>query len=645
MVFGDIGIGQTAGNEANPFRIAPDSTIAFGEPITFTLELSGANGYAETLAFTTSIAQFADVSMGSGLQRRGIFVDHPVLDDTDGDGLADAHWVNFFEYALHRNAGDGSFVDVTSEAGLDGMAGQVKALPIVLDIDNDGDRDLFIAGIESQGSRLFVNLGDGTFEDASSTSGVDQYGAVAAVAIDFDNDGFVDIFGGINTMFLLKNNGDGTFSDVLEAAGLPLFGGVANRQLVAADFDGDRDTDLLVPSRNLLFRNDGDGTFTNVTATSGIDSEFGSGNKVYGIATGDVDNDGDIDLLITGYGLPGDLNRNRLYRNDGGLTFSDVTASTGDLALGGLIGVNWGNAFFDYDNDGDLDLHMTNEGDGSNLNHLGSNTLYRNDGAAGFTRVTEETYPAHIAPSAAGATIADIDADGTLDIWAPSGFLGFGGRGALLANLVGTDRSWIRISLRGTISNADAYGARVTVTTGDLTQIREVNTSPVETQPLHFGLGDASSIDEIVVRWPSGVNQRLTSIDVDRTIAIVEADDACIAGGSPDGSGEALEIDCNAPETITPIDTPISFTPRGISVCDDHPTVVVTAATCTFENPAGKTVGKRESCVVHTDGTTIEILGSGGVKNRITWTVSAEDVSGNVSERRCELDVVKRSRQ
>jgi hypothetical protein len=276
---------------------------------------------------------------------------------------------------------------------------------------------------------------------------------------------------------------------------------------------------------------------------------------------------------------------------------------------------------------------------------LDSNTLYRNDGAAGFTRVTDETYPAHIAPSAAGATIADIDADGTLDIWAPSGFLGFGGQGALLANLVGTDHSWIRISLRGPISNADAYGARVTVTTGDLTQIREVNTSPVETQPLHFGLGDASSIDEIVVRWPSGVNQRLTSIDVDRTLAIVEADDACIEGGSPDGSGETLEIDCNAPETITPIDAPISFTPRGISVCDDHPTVVVTTATCTFENPAGKTVDKRESCVVHTDGTTIEILRSGGVKNRITWTVSAEDVSGNLSERRCELDVVKPGRQ
>jgi hypothetical protein len=429
---------------------------------------------------------------------------------------------------------------------------------------------------------------------------------------------------------------------VSAAAGIPKILSLGFRQVVAADFDGDRDTDLLMtragPTAVSLFRNDGDGTFTDVAETSGIDVTSYPGS---GIASGDVDNDGDIDLLITGYGIPSDANRNRLYRNDGGLKFSDVTDGAGDLTIGGLVGVNWGNAFFDYDNDGDLDLHLTNLGENNNRNQVNSNALYQNDGAAGLTRVTEETYPAHVAPSAAGAAIADIDADGALDIWAPSGFLGFGGRGALLKNLVGTDHSWIQIFLRGTISNADAFGARVTVTTGDLTQIREVTTSPVETQPLHFGLGGATTIDEIFVRWPSGVNQRLTSIDADQTLTIVEAGEACLAKGDPDGAGEALEIDCNAPATITPRDAPISFTARGISVCDDQPTVVVTTLACTFENPKGMKVDKRESCDVHTDGATIEILDSGGVNNQITWRVSAEDVSGNVSGRRCALDVVK----
>ena len=641
-VFGDIGIGQTVSNEANPFRVALDPTIAIGEQVTFELHLSGSNGFTETMTFGTSVAQFADISQRSGLPLTGILADHLVLDDTNGDGLADAHWVNFFEYAYHRNDAGARFVDATSEAGFGGMAGVVRALPLLLDFDNDGDRDLFLGGIPSQGSRLYENLGNGTFEDVTAHSGVGEHGAIGAVAIDFNSDGFVDLFGGDAKTFLLKNNGDGTFSDVREAAGMLEFRGHLNKQTVAADFDGDRDTDLLKLNGRIVtiifHRNNGDGTFTDVAAASGIDAITSSG---YGLASGDFDNDGDIDLMITGYGDRDDPNRNRLYRNDGGLNFVDVTSDLIDPALGGISGIWWGNAFFDYDNDGDLDLYLTNEGVTFDLDQVNANALYRNDGAAGFTRVTEQAFPAHVTPSAAGAAIADIDGDGALDIWAPTGGFGFGGQGAVLKNLAGVEHSWLRIFLRGTLSNADAYGTRVTVTTGDLSQIREVTTSPVETQPLHFGLGDARIVDEVFIRWPSGVNQRLTSVAVDQLLEVAEARDICLEGGEPNRGSEALEIDCNAPATITPRDAPISFTAGAIGICDDSPTVIVSAFACTFENPSGRKVDRRDSCVLHADGATIEILNSGGVQNRIFWTVSAEDASGNVLERRCELDVAR----
>jgi hypothetical protein len=224
-----------------------------------------------------------------------------------------------------------------------------------------------------------------------------------------------------------------------------------------------------------------------------------------GGAVGDYDNDGDIDVFLTGRSEDGLDRFSSLYRNEGSGAFVDVTADAGDLADGGISGLFWGNAFFDFDNDGDLDLYVTNEG----LSEIRTNVLYQNDGAGRFTRVTDLAFPSDTGPSAAAAAIGDYNNDGALDIYAPAGGLGSGGRGAFYENLTGKTNHWIVVRLQGTLSHRDAFGARVTITAGGKTQLRELHTSPVDPQPLHFGLGETTSVDEIRVRWPSGIVQIL----------------------------------------------------------------------------------------------------------------------------------------
>jgi subtilisin family serine protease len=567
VVLGDVGPGERTSNDADPFLVEIDPAAAFGTAIPFELALTGADGYAETLAFTIAVTFFEDVAARVGLPVFDLLPWRVNLQDYNGDGLADAHWIGFFQNALYKNLGDGTFADASAESGvLVQPVGLAQGL--LFDIDNDLDRDLFMAGFNFiSASRLFLNGGAGVFSDITETSGVGGFRSFVAAAFDHDDDGLVDFVGGAvplgggvsrkEGLFLARNAGDGSFEDVTRDACLDPALDLTNGQIAAVDYDNDGDSDLFAASLAAditLLRNEGDGRFSDVTHAAGFDlfenSEVAcrphgrwrrgrtcEWNRAMGFAVGDYDNDGRIDLFATGRGAVGDAQRNALFRNNGDGTFSDVIAEAGDLALGGVSGLHWGNAFFDYDNDGDLDLYVTNEGVGT----ITSNTLYRNDGDGTFSRVTEIAFPWDTAPSGAAAAVGDFNDDGALDLYAPSGILGFGGRGAVYENLIGSTGHWIKIDLRGTISHADAFGARVSVTTGGRSQLREVHTGPVETLPLHFGLGDATVVDELRVRWPSGLVETFSDLAVDRRFEIEEA-----SGCTPESGGDPSDPACAA---------------------------------------------------------------------------------------------------
>jgi hypothetical protein len=233
-----------------------------------------------------------------------------------------------------------------------------------------------------------------------------------------------------------------------------------------------------------------------------------------------------------------------LYRNDGAGAFTDVTAESGDLAVDDISGIHWGNAFFDYDNDGDLDLYVTSE----SRTEIHTNSLYENNGDRTFTRVTDLAFPGDTGPSGGAAAIGDYNSDGALDIYAPSGFLGSGGLGAFYENLSAQEKHWIVVRLRGSISHRDAYGARVTVRANGHTQLRELHTSPVDPQPLHFGLGSINSVDEIRVRWPSGIVQVLHGAESDGVIEITEPTECKVASDYPE-PGQSI-VECPVPRDL-----------------------------------------------------------------------------------------------
>jgi hypothetical protein len=263
-----------------------------------------------------------------------------------------------------------------------------------------------------------------------------------------------------------------------------------------------------------------------------------------GAAVGDYDYDGHIDIFLTGQSGGDSAPVSSLYRNNGDGSFTDVSAESGDLAAQDVSGIHWGNAFFDYDNDGDLDLYVTSE----NVTEVRINTLYENNGDKTFTRVTDLAFSRSTGPSGASAAIGDYNNDGALDIYAPSGILGSGGRGAFFENLANPENHWIVMRLRGVVSHRDAYGARVTLRTAGRTQLRELHTSPVDPQPLHFGLGADASVDEIRVRWPSGIVQTLAAVESDRVVEISEPNRCIVASDYP-APGQSI-VECPVPKSL-----------------------------------------------------------------------------------------------
>ena len=384
------------------------------------------------------------------------------------------------------------------------------------DIDNDGDLDVCIVNATGNASMIYINNGNETFS-ALPSSGIDvhpQYFHGAAFA-DFDNDGFVDLIltNFFKTRFhhLYKNNGNNTFSKVENTP----VNQVSNRSTtpLLADYNNDGLVDIFIPNGdnqpNSLFKNIGNFQFERITTGSIVTD---TDNSVGG-AWGDYNGDGFMDLFVTN----SSNQNNALYTNNTDGTFTKVTGSITVSDRGHSHGANW----IDIDNDADLDLFVTNDN--------GPNFLYINNGTGSFTRVTDEEIATDLGLNY-GQAWADYNKDGFLDVMLS---FHSDQKDRLYCNKQ-NDNTWTNIRLEGTVSNANGIGAQVRVKTDGVWQLREVNPisgfASQNSLRSHFGLGTATVIDSIEVQWPSGIIQYVTNQASNEFITIVEESASNVQG-------------------------------------------------------------------------------------------------------------------
>ena len=469
---------------------------------------------------------FTDVTRKAGLIHSG-WGQGVCVGDYDNDGFDDIFVTYWGHNVLYHNNGDGTFTDVTEKAGLSGTEGRWSTGCSFLDYDRDGHLDLFVSnyvtfdlkmaplpganyycsfmnvpvacgpeGLGGGTNILYHNRGDGTFEDVSERAGVaiprgtkeltlaadrtwrplGSYG-FAAVAADFDNDGWPDIYVACDTApsLLYHNNHNGTFSEVGVPAGCALSGqGTTQGGMgaAAADYDGDGWLDIVKANfagdPTTLYHNNGDGSFSDLTQQAGL----GAITKYVGMGVGflDFDNDGWPDIFVANghvypeadliRGIAGFKQPKLLFRNLGNGHFLDVSAAAGP----GLrtLASSHGCAFADYNNDGNIDILVSHNNE------------------------------------------------------PPS----------LLRNVGGNKHNWVLVKCVGTRSNRSAIGARVRVVTGQHAQIQEVMSgSSFLSQSdlrLHFGLGQATAVDSLEVTWPSGLKQSFRGVRANQLITIVE---------------------------------------------------------------------------------------------------------------------------
>jgi enediyne biosynthesis protein E4 len=461
---------------------------------------------------------------------------------------------------LYKNNRDGTFTDVTEKSGLARTGWQTGVC--VGDYDNDGWDDLFCCFWGH--NILFHNNGDGTFTDVTRKAGVYdeqvRWGA-GCTWLDYNRDGNLDLFvcnyikldpaktGGDSalcqwkgipvmcgprgltgdTNVLYHNNGDGTFTDVSVKSGILKPGPRYSITAVSYDFDNDGWPDIYVAvdsQPSMLLHNNHDGTFTDIAVAAGCAySDNGHEQAGMGVGVADYDCDGWFDLFKTNFA---DDTCN-LYHNNGDGTFTDVTFASG-------IGINnryvaWGCAFLDYDNDGWPDImqvngHVYPEIEGHDIGQTFKNPrlVYRNLGEGRFKDVSAELGPGiNERFSSRGAAFGDYDNDGDVDAL----ILNLNDVPSLLRNDGGNKQNWIKIKVVGTKCNRTAIGARVRVVTGTHTQMDEVHSgSSVMSQSdlrLHFGVGKASVIDAIEVKWPTTQKiERFTLVKPNQILTIRE---------------------------------------------------------------------------------------------------------------------------
>lgn len=474
--------------------------------------------------------------------------------DFDNDGWMDIFLVNWgpldgvtaapagtlrLPDRLYRNRGDGSFEDVTLKAGLRGAG--FASCAAAGDIDNDGFTDLYVVCVGR--NRLYRNRGDGTFEDITERARVGHEGAgISAVFVDVDRDGWLDLFvanyltyvpareseqnpgaypgplaysGEPNVLY--RNCGDGTFRDVTRAAGLFAPG---HRAMSAVAFDANDDghADLYVANDdtpNALWLNDGRGHFRDVAVESGVAfNSIGEAPGSMNAAIGDVDGNGTPDLFVTrlGYGS--------LYLGTGPGRYTDRMWASG---LGRLTQqyVGWGGVFLDFDNDADPDLFLAN-GDAFKLDGTLS-LLLENTGQGAFADAAARGGAFFHTPiNGRGSAVLDFDNDGRLDLLLTT----LADRAVLLNNRCPNGHHWLKIRLAGSRSNRSAYGARITIRSGEFAARAQAICPTgflLQSDPRpHFGLGERTTIDRVEIRWPSGQVQVIGNPPVDRVLEIKE---------------------------------------------------------------------------------------------------------------------------
>ncbi|HLV85834.1 MAG TPA: CRTAC1 family protein [Candidatus Sulfotelmatobacter sp.] len=550
-----LGIGRAAASKLalNSLAASSKSTIAFENIIR-------SSGIQFILDNSTQPQKYQPETMAGGV---GVF-------DYNNDGLLDLYFTNGshlpemnksdprFHNRLYRNNGDGTFTDVTAQAGVAGSRYSVGVA--VADYDNDGYQDLFVTG--ANGCQLFHNNGNGTFTDVTAHAGLARIHpdlvnsfSPAAGWFDYDNDGFLDLivinylkwspatepacvsngvraycspdsYAGLPNL-LFHNNGDGTFTDVSEPSGL--FKHVGKGMGVAfADYDNDGFVDVFVANdtfRNFLFHNNGNGTFTETGLLSGIAyPENGRSVAGMGVDFRDIDNDGLPDIFETAMYNDNFL----LFKNMGKGQFEYATMNS-RLGAATRHLTAWGTGIFDFDNDGWKDIFTSNAAildnseEVSHTPYFLANSLFANNRDGTFTDVAALAGPSFGVPAAhRGAAFGDLNNDGRIDIVTNC----LNGKPEILMNRSAPSNHWLLINLVGTVSNRDGLGSRIKITAKEGVQYNHATTSvgygSSSDKRVHFGLGAANKVDQLEVTWPSGIKQTVANVAADQILTLRE---------------------------------------------------------------------------------------------------------------------------
>ena len=445
---------------------------------------------------------FTDVTRKAGLFRTG-YSYGVTVGDYNNDGFEDLFLTGWGQNVLYRNNGDGTFTDVTKEAGLLDPQARFGAGCAFVDYDRDGRLDLFVSN--------YLTFDMNSVPRAGQSKSCNVEGVFC---------GPRGLPYGRHSLY--HNNGDGTFSDVTAASGIGKPPGGYGLTAVAADFDNDGWPDIYVAcdsTPSLMFHNNHDGTFTEQALETGAAlSDDGMVQAGMGLGVGDFRTDGNLHIVKTHFA--GDTPA--VYLNDGKGNFRDGTLLSG-LAVETRF-VTWGVGVADLDNDGNPDIFAVTGGIYPEVreNYLTPRIVFRNLGKGRFEELLDQAGPGVSAlHSSRGCAFGDFDNDGDVDIV----IVNHNEPPSLLRNDVDAANHWLKVKLTGVESNRSAIGARITVRYGDKIQVQEVLSQSsylsMNDSRLHFGLGPAAVAD-VEIRWPLGRIEKLAKVAADQLILVKE---------------------------------------------------------------------------------------------------------------------------